>query len=141
MEYDAHPVVTKPAEQLDAKLDNETAKQARRRWLWPAVAVVVALLVGAAIGILATRPTADQSPANRMTPDLAVAYVQSEFPGQFPDRAKLTTLFKATCHVLDEGGTRLSAITPMQSAGLTVDEASYILDMSIYSTCPKYHQG
>lgn len=116
----------------------DVVRRSRRRWPWLLAGLGVVVLVVAAVvtTVLVMRP--DQ-PAPRMTQDLAVAHVQDEYPGRFTDSAKLIALFNATCHTLDEGdGSRPAAILPFLQAGLSADEATYILDMSIYSTCPRY---
>lgn len=101
---------------------------------------IVALLVAACV-VLAALTTvlvmrADKPPA--MTQQLAVSFVQSEFPAKFKDPAKLIVLFEATCGVRQAGGTRADAILPLLEADLSQQEAAYIYDMSVRSTCPKY---
>lgn len=147
MGQESYERVAPPAEPIsvwDAEINGEQPPERRRRWPWllagialVAVTVLATLLVVRAVG--GDEPS---TPANGMTQDLAVSYVQSEFPGKYTDAAKLIALFNATCHTLDEGnGSRYSATLPLLQAGLTVDEATYLLDISIDSTCPKYRQG
>lgn len=121
--------------------DTIGAAPQRRRWRWLMAGLAVIALVAASVitTVLIMRP---DKPAPRMTQDLAVALVQDEFPGKYRDSAKLIALFNATCHTLDEGnGSRFAATLPFLQAGLQVDEATYLLDISIDSTCPKYRQN
>lgn len=133
---------TPPAESL-TPLADATAVVApgsrRRRRIVIAAAAVVAILAIALVVVLQAAGGSDTpKPVNGMTPQLAVSFVQDEFPGQFTDGEQLIKLFTATCHTLDAGGDRQAATLPMVQGGLTAEQASYILDMSVYSTCPKY---
>lgn len=138
------PTPAEPFVALDDTVEDTTAdvvRRSRRRTSTKVVAMIAAavVLVGAAVlvTVLVMRP---DKPAARMTPELAATAVIDEFPGKFGDPAKLIALFNATCHTLDEGdGSRYAATLPMLQAGLSVEEASYILDISIDSTCPQYH--
>ncbi len=112
------------------------SRRTRRRKL---VALVATVLVAAAVlvTILATR--SDKPPATAaMTQQLAVSFVQDEYPQKFKDPAKLIVLFEATCGVLEAGGARPDAILPLLQANLSQQEAAYIYDMSVQSTCPEY---
>lgn len=136
---------TPPAEPMSAWNDMigaetppPTPRSNRLRWLLAGLAVLVLIAAAVIVTALVARP---DKPAKGMTQELAVTYVQSEFPGRFPDSAKLITLFRSNCNVLDQGGTRTAAILPMIEGGLSSKEASYIIDISIDSTCPKYRQG
>lgn len=116
----------------------QVSRRRRIRVIIAAAACIILLAVATVIVVRATGDPAPTSPANHMTPELAVSFVQDEFPGTFTDSAKLVTLFTATCGVLDAGGNRDAATAPMLQGGLTTEQASYILDMAINSTCPKY---
>lgn len=138
------PPPAEPFVALDDTVEDTTADvvhRSRRRTTAKIAAMIGAalVLVGAAVlvTVLVMRPD-KPSPGHGMTSELAVAYVQDEFPGRFTNPDKLVALFKTNCLVLDAGGTRTSAIAPMLEAGLTSEESSYILDMAIYSTCPRY---
>lgn len=143
MEQEPHERTAPPAEPMsawEAEISGRPTPRQSRRWRWLAAGLGVLALVAAAVvvTVLVTRP---DKPAPRMTPELAVAFVQDEYPGKYRDAAKLIELFNATCHTLDEGnGSRYAATLPFLQAGLSVDEATYILDISIDSTCPKYAQ-
>lgn len=105
------------------------------------VAGVILVVATATVTMLVVRRSADGTrPASKssMTPALAVSYVQDEYPGQFPNDDKLLTLFNATCTVLDAGGSKADAVLPMIEGGSSTEQASYILNIAIYSTCPKY---
>lgn len=128
-----------PAEPIavwDAMINGQEPPSKPRRRPWLLAGAVALVLIAAAVvaTVLVTRPDKPKG----MTQDLAVAYVQSEFPGRFPNADKLVLLFKSSCHVLDVGGNRTSAVLPMIEGGLSGEESSYILDMAIYSTCPRY---
>ena len=131
-----------PIEVWDREIQGDTAPPARRKpWLWLLAAAALVAVTALATVLIVRAAGGDDpaTPAKGMTQELAVSYVQSEFPGKYTDEGKLIALFNATCHTLDEGnGSRFSATLPFLQAGLTVDEATYILDMAIHSTCPKY---
>lgn len=139
-----HGNIAPPAEPFTSLDDTvrgtvaEIVQRSKRRRIVRIVALILgAALVGAAVTALVLRPHDD---AKGMTPDLAVAYVQDEFPGRFPDSAKLKLLFSSTCHVLDEGGTRMQATVPMIDGGLSGEESAYIFGVGVASTCPQYTQ-
>lgn len=111
------------------------------------VAAVAALLIASALREApateavdntlnaATKP-AEKAPPRKMTPDLAVAFIQSEFPYRFPNDDKLRDLFVANCHLLELGQSYRDTVQGMIDSRSTVEEAVYIMNMSIYSTCP-----
>lgn len=112
------------------------SRRARRRKLGALAAAVLVAVVSLVV-VLATR--SDKPPAAAgMTQQLAVSFVQDEYPQKFKDPAKLIVLFEATCGVLEEGGSRPDAILPLLQANLSQQEAAYIYDMSVRSTCPQY---
>ena len=89
----------------------------------------------------ATKPV-EQAPPRKMTPDLAVVFVQSEFPGQFINGDRLKELFVANCNLLMMGNPYDATVEGLLIGGTyTVAEATYIVDMSIYSTCPERLNG
>jgi hypothetical protein len=126
-----------PTEPLTSPADAGASRR-HRRIVITAAAVVALLAVMLFVALRAAGGGDTDAPVNGMTPQLAVSFVQDEFPGQFTDGEKLIKLFTATCVVLDAGGDRQAATLPMIQGGLTAEQASYILDMSVYSTCPKY---
>ena len=83
----------------------------------------------------ATKPV-EYAPPHKMTPDLAVVFVQSEFPGQFFNGEQLQELFRANCHLLELGNPYPAMVQGMIDAGFTSVEAGYIGRMSVFSTCP-----
>lgn len=139
-----HDNIAPPAEPFTSLADtvHDTAedvvlrvRRTRRRRI---VALVAAVgLVAAVLATLLAVRT-DKPATGAMTQDLAVSFVQSEFPAKFKDPAKLIVLFEATCNVRQAGGTRADAILPLLEADLSQQEAAYIYDMSVRSTCPKY---
>lgn len=83
----------------------------------------------------ATKPV-EYAPPHKMTPDLAVTFVQSEFPGQFFDGDNLIDLFRANCHLLEIGYPYSETVQGMVDNGFSAQEAGYVMNMSIFSTCP-----
>lgn len=84
----------------------------------------------------ATKPV-EQAPVRRLTPDLAATFVQNEYPGEFVNSDRLIELFKANCKLLELGQPYDATIDGLTANNvLTVPQAIYILNMSIYSTCP-----
>lgn len=121
-----------------------------RAKVWMGLLVVVAVTALLIVGVLrghlateavdnsrnaATKPV-EYAPPHKMTPDLAVTFVQSEFPGQFLDGEKLIDLFRSNCHLLSIGYPYDETVQGMVDAGFSVQEATYVANMSIYSTCP-----
>lgn len=122
-----------------------------RVWMGLVVgALVAALLV---IGVLrdspaqeavdnsrnaATKPV-EQAPPRKMTPDLAVTFVQHEYPGEFTNSDRLLDLFRANCRLLELGQPYDAVVQGMVDSNvITQPQAIYILNMSIYSTCPDH---
>lgn len=120
--------------------------------VWMGIVVVLAvtgLLIFSALRDAPAREPVDNSrsaaekpveyaPPHRMTPDLAVTFVQNEFPGHWigPGEGYLRDLFRTNCRLLELWQSKQAVEDGMISAGLTDVEASYVLNMSIFSTCP-----
>lgn len=84
----------------------------------------------------ATKPV-EQAPPRKMTPDMAVTFVQHEYPGEFTNSERLLQLFKANCEMLNAGASYDMTVQGLIDTNvITTPQAIYILNMSIYSTCP-----
>lgn len=119
--------------------------------IWMAVVGILAVGALLIIGVLrdapaqeavdnsrnaATKPV-EKAPPRKMTPDMAAVFVQHEYPGEFTNSARLLQLFKANCEMLNAGASYDMTVQGLIDTNvITAPQAIYILNMSIYSTCP-----
>lgn len=120
--------------------------------VWMAVVVILSVGTLLIVGVLRSNPAqeavdntrnaatrdTEYAPVRRLTPDLAVVFVQNEFPYRFPNAEQLTKLFAANCRLLELGQTYNDTVQGMVNSRLTAEESVYIMNMSIYSTCPNH---
>lgn len=84
----------------------------------------------------ATKPV-EQAPPRKMTPDMAVTFVQHEYPGEFTNSDRLLDLFRANCEMLNAGATYDTTVQGLIDTNvITAPQAIYIVNMSMFSTCP-----
>lgn len=82
------------------------------------------------------RKPVEYAPVRKLTPDMATAFVQSEFPGHWTDSDRLIELFNVNCRLLADGLSYDNTVQGMVDGGASAIEAGYIVSMSVYSTCP-----